>query len=186
MRLTFLCAAATASSRIGGFPTADEPLDEGGRRKAAGLRLRAPSASPILTSPSRSARETVEARGLAARIEPRLADQDFGGWAGRSLADVQRDAPDQLAAWIADPTAAPPAGETMAALVDRVGSWLAEQAADGPATLVVSHASVMRAALVHTLAIPAASALRIDIAPLATLTLSYRSVWRLQELRGPR
>jgi hypothetical protein len=28
----FLCAAGTRSSRIGGFPVLDEPLDEGGLR----------------------------------------------------------------------------------------------------------------------------------------------------------
>jgi len=181
-RLTFLCAAATASSRTGAFPCTGEPLDGGGRRKASDFD-RSPHADVVVSSPSRSAIETTGALGLEARIESCLADLDYGEWAGRSIADIQAKSPDQLGEWFADPTRAVPGGETMEHLLGRVGAWMDRQLGNVPATLIVSHASVMRAALAHALAIPLASALQIDIAPLATLDFSHNGRWRLQELR---
>ena len=181
-RLTFLCAAATASSRTGAFPCTGEPLDGGGRRKASDFD-RSRHADVVVSSPSRSAIETTGALGLDARIESCLADLDYGEWAGRSIADIQAKSPDQLGEWFADPTRAVPGGETMEHLLGRVGAWMDRQLGNVPATLIVSHASVMRAALAHALAIPLASALQIDIAPLATLDFSHNGRWRLQELR---
>jgi broad specificity phosphatase PhoE len=182
-RLTFLCAAATASSRTGAFPTIDDPLDDGGRRKAMAFDCRQHGVDLVVSSPSRSAVETADALGLAARIEPLVADLNFGAWAGRTLTDLAERAPDRLGEWLADPTRPVPDGESLDDLVRRVGGWIDDQADAGAATLIITHASVMRAALSHALAIPPAYAIRIDVAPLTTLRLSYNGQWRLQELR---
>jgi broad specificity phosphatase PhoE len=182
-RLTFLCASATASSRSGAFPNPDEPLDDGGLRKTRAFRLHGPEPDLVVTSPSRAAIDTAAATGLPAQIEPAIGDLDYGAWSGRALSDVEAlDAP-ALMNWLADPTGATPGGEEMTALIARVGAWLDRQADSDLVIVAVSHAAVMRAAIAHCLALPAASTLRIDIAPLAVLQFSFHRQWRLQELR---
>jgi broad specificity phosphatase PhoE len=183
-RLTFLCASATTSSRIGGFPAPDEPLDEGGLRKATAFRLRGAEPDLVVTSPSRAAIETAAAIGRTADIEPAIGDLGFGEWSGRALSDIETHDPSALLAWLADPTGATPGGETMAALISRVGAWLDAQAGSDRTILVIGHAAVMRAAIAHCLALPVAATMRIDIAPLASLRLSFHRQWRLQELRS--
>jgi broad specificity phosphatase PhoE len=183
--LIFLCAAATASSRIGAVPSDDESLDDGGRQKAAAIDRPRHAGGLIVSSLSRSAIETAAALGLAARTEPLLADLSFGTWAGRSISDLAQQYPGPLAEWLADPTQAMPGGEGMDELARRVGIWMDREAGSDATTLIISHASVMRAALSHALAMPLASAMRIDVAPLATLELSFNGQWRLQQLRRP-
>ena len=182
-RLTFLCASATASSRVGGFPAPDEPLDDGGARKAAAFRLRGARPDLVLSSPSKAARETADAIGIDATIEPCLADLGFGRWTGRTIAEIADREPSPLRRWFADPTAAPPGGESMRELVSRVGAWVDRHADDDRRLLVISHAAVMRAAIAHCLSAPIAAIMRIDVAPLTALALSFHGEWRLQELR---
>ncbi len=178
--LTFLCAGATASSRIGAFPSPDEPLDEGGARKVAAFRLRGAKPDQVMVSPSRAAAET--ARGFESAMEACLADLDFGDWTGRTLVDVEAVDAAGLRAWLADPGAATPGGESMGALVVRVGGWVDRLANADRTILAISHPAVLRAAIAHCLLVPLASAMRIDAAPLTTLRLSFHGHWRLQEL----
>jgi broad specificity phosphatase PhoE len=180
--VTFLCAGATASSRIGAFPAPDEPLDEGGARKAAAFRLNGPKPDIVVVSPSRAATETADALGFEAAQEPCLADLDFGDWSGRSLADVEAREGLALPAWLADPARALPGGESMAELVVRVGGWLDRHAGIDRTILGITHPAVMRAAIAHCLSMPVASVMRIDAAPLSALRLSFHGQWRLQEL----
>lgn len=182
IRLTLLCASATASSRIGAFPRPDEPLDEGGVRKAAVCRPGRVGHDLAFSGPSRSASETAAILELPVTIEPDLADRHFGDWSGRPLAEVEQADAAALMLWLADPSRPPPGGESMADLADRVGRWIDRQATGDRDILAISHASVMRAAIAHCLAISFSSVTRIDIAPLATVTLSFNREWRLQEL----
>jgi broad specificity phosphatase PhoE len=182
-RLTLLCASATASSRVGGFPSPDEPLDAGGARKAAALRLRGPMPAVVVSSPTQAAIETARILGHDALVEPLLGDLAYGDWSGRSLAAVGHADEALLAAWLADPTQPTPGGERPDALVARVASWMDRQAEDAPTMLAICHAAVMRAAVSHALAMPLGAAMRIDIAPLTAMILSHHGQWRLQEIR---
>jgi len=184
--ISFLCAAATASSRTAAFPTPGEPLDDGGARKAAAYRLQGPRPDCVVSSPSRAAIETAATIGLDARIEPALSDRAFGDWAGRTFGEIEASGEARLRAWLADPASASPGGERMAELADRVGAWLDLRAAGSRHWLVISHVAVMRAAIAHALALPVAATLAIDIAPLSTLELSYNGRWRFRELRRDR
>jgi broad specificity phosphatase PhoE len=75
-----------------------------------------------------------------------------------------------VAAWLADPDAVPHGGEPLTALLARVAGRLA--AADGEGhTVAVTHAAVVRAAVVVTLGAPAAGFWRIDVAPLTATVL---------------
>lgn len=184
-RLTMLCTGATASSRIGAFPSPDEPLDDGGARKVRAFRPIGRLPDLAVSSPCRAAIETLGLLGHQAQPEPLLADLDYGDWSGCLLAAVQETEPDRLTAWLSDPTQPTPGGEAPSALVARAGSWIDLYAGRANAIAAVCPAAVIRAALSHALAMPLAAAMRIDIAPLTTMVLSYHGQWRLQELRRP-
>jgi len=182
-RLILLCAGATASSRIGAFPSPDEPLDAGGAAKAASYRLPGAVPADVAASPSRAALETAGILGYDAHPEPLLADLDHGRWSGRSLEQVQGSAPERLGAWLSDPTQATPGGERPQDLVARVATWMDARADRSAPMLAVCPIAVMRAALSHALAMPLAATMRVDIAPLTAMILSHHGAWRLQELR---
>jgi broad specificity phosphatase PhoE len=169
-RLTLICHAATPATRAAAFPA-----DEGGEPAAHGLSAAlAPRLGRVdraFVSPARAARETAAALGLGATTEPALRDCDFGRWAGRRLADVQAADAAGVAAWLADAAAAPHGGEPLAAVFGRVAEWLAARAADRGHMVAVTHASVMRAAVLAVLDAPAGAFWRIDVAPLAIIEL---------------
>ncbi|GAA3102071.1 histidine phosphatase family protein [Streptosporangium carneum] len=175
-RLLLVCHASTPATARAAFP-GDEPLDGNGLRRAGAM---AP-----LTLPGRAVRaaelrcaQTAEALGLPAEPEPLLADCDYGRWSGRTLAEVEAAEPEALATWLTDPAAAPHGGESIVALLGRVAGWLA--GLEPGRTVAVTHAAVIRAAVVHTLGAPAQSFWRVDVAPLARVTLTGRGGrWRL-------
>lgn len=183
-RLALVCAGGTPSMRVGGFPDPAEPLDEGGRVKAGAIRLDGPNAVQIWSSPATAARETALALGLDAAPCEALRDIDYGAWTGLSFEAVQGIAPDDLAAWLAAPEQGVPAGETLAAVAQRVDPWLRSVEQSNQPVLAITHASVIRAAIASALSLPIAATLRIDIAPLSRTILSFNRGWRLQALGG--
>ena len=169
-RLKLLCHAATSAVRDAAFP-ADEPLDPQGLKKLATVSHRL-HADRYLTSPALRAVQTAEALGLDATIEVALRDSDYGKWTGLAFDEVQAQQPDAVAEWIRDPASAPHGGESVVALIARVSTWLeAQQAAPG-ITFAVTHASVIRAAIVGALQAEARSFWHIDVAPLSLTELS--------------
>ncbi|MCW1429928.1 histidine phosphatase family protein [Novosphingobium sp. JCM 18896] len=180
--LDLLCVAATPSSRTGGFAAPDEGLDEGGRRHAEKYRLEPRFRAEVLRGSARAAAETAQALGVTATIAPALDDADHGAWLGRSFAEIHAESPERLAAWLADPLAGAPGGETMAAVQARVGAWLDGIAPGDRPVCAITHPMVVRAALAHALALPLRATLAIDIVPLARVRLSFNGMWRLQGL----
>ena len=83
---------------------------------------------------------------LAFQTDARLAEMDFGAWEGQPWGHIPRAAFD---AWLADFADAPPGegGETVRALMARVGAAWDDWRASGADALWVTHAGVMRAAL---------------------------------------
>ena len=110
VRLTMICNGATAATRKGAFP-ADEPLEPRSLALAKAMRGTLRRADRVWTAPALRARQTAEALALEASVEPLLADQDHGRWAGRSFEEVQAEQPEGIAAWLTDPNAAPHGGE---------------------------------------------------------------------------
>lgn len=170
-RLKLLCHASTAAVRNAGFP-ADEDLDDHARRVLPGLAHNLHRADRCFTSPGLRARQTAEALNLKAEIEPALHECDYGRWAGRSLAEVQAQEPEALAQWLQAPDAAPHGGESLQDLLARVAQWLDAQNGEPGVTVVVTHASVIRAALLHALEAGPRSFWRIDVAPLSLARLN--------------
>jgi broad specificity phosphatase PhoE len=166
-RLTLVAHASTSATSGAVFPR-DEGLEPRGAAAAAAARL--PRATRAVCSPSRAAVETAEALGLAVTVDAAVADWHLGAWGGRALDDVAARHPGDVAAWLGDPDAAPHGGESLTALLARVREWLAGADADGHA-VAVTHAAVVRAAVVVTLGAPAAGFWRIDVAPLTATVL---------------
>ena len=174
-RLKLLCHASTSAVRTSTFP-ADEPLDDQGRQKLAAFLNSFPNSlrhgDRCFTSPALRARQTAEALGLAATVDLELRDCDYGQWTGRTFEEVQAQEPQAMADWIGNPDATPHGGESIAALIARVSSWLDTQSAAPGRVVAVTHASVIRAAIVCALKAPPRSFWHIDIAPLSLVRLS--------------
>ncbi|WP_308250015.1 histidine phosphatase family protein [Sphaerisporangium fuscum] len=199
VRIVMVCHGSTDALQQSAFPS-DEGLDARGRREAAGAghlfahfptlaSRRGESASPgtapprpaVLCGPSARCLQTASGLGLDATPDDGLRDCDFGRWAGRTLTDVQADDPDGLAAWLADPAAAPHGGESVIALIGRVATWLRARSDQGGRLLAITHPAVMRAAAVHAVGAPAEAFWNIDVEPLSQLSLTAHGArWRLR------
>lgn len=183
-RLDLLAHGASAATRAARFPD-DEALEASAVTALQVLRGRVRPYAHVMTSPARAALETAAALGLDAKIEMALSDCDYGRWRGLASKDVAKREPDQFAAWLGDPASAPHGGESFAALFERVGPWLTQALARGSTTLAITHASVVRAAIVNALGIGSSAFARIDVAPLALARLSgHAGRWNLVAL-GP-
>ena len=130
------------------------PLDATGRDQAVELAERAAAHgfSALWSSPLLRAKETAlivaERIGLSPREDARLMETDAGDWTDRSFAEVQLEAPQLFAAFLAgDPGFAFPGGESFAEQEVRVGAALEDVEAGELPALVVCHGMVIRAAL---------------------------------------
>lgn len=182
-RLTMLCHASTGAVRAAIFPR-DEPLEPRGHAQAAALSSHLGGVDVAWTSPSLRACQTAEALRLDAAVEPLLGDIDLGRWAGHSLAEIESREPDAVRAWTTQADAAPHGGESIDDLLERVAPWLDARARDGRRAVAVTHAAVMRAAIILAIGARPLSFWRIDIAPLCRVDLRAGSgVWRLRSIR---
>jgi broad specificity phosphatase PhoE len=119
----------------------------------------------------------------SAAVEPALRDCDYGRWRGLTPVEVEAREPEAVAMWLSDPGAAPHGGESVADLIGRVGAWLANPGRLEGATLAITHAAVLRAAVVCALGAPPSAYWRIDVAPLTLVRLSGRDGrWNLVSL----
>ena len=181
-RLDLLAHGASAAIRAARFPD-DEALEGSAVGAIEALRGPLRPYDRVLTAPARAARETAAALGLTADVDTALRDCNYGRWRGLPLKDVAAREPDGFAAWLNDPAAAPHGGESLTALIERAGAWLAQSLTQEGATLAVTHASFVRAAIVSALGAGSPAFWRIDVAPLMFARLSGRGGrWNLVTL----
>src|SRR5262245_6387881 len=133
----------------------DDPLTERGQWQARQLAhaFGPPALAAVYTSPltraSATALPIAEPHGLSIIPEPRLVEAAMGTWEGLRRAEIlARSADDAVhhSQWEADPTCAPPGGESLAAVQARVVACvrdLAERHA-GAAVVLVSHGGPMK------------------------------------------
>jgi broad specificity phosphatase PhoE len=163
----------------------DAPLDVRGRRQARLLAARLRDERPLrlLTSPRLRARQTAQAIatavGVAPRISAALDEIDYGDWSGRRFADLAADP--RWRRWNAErERACTPAGATIAGTQARVLGLLGalSRRFRGATLVLVTHAEIVRSALLHTLDAPAGDYRLIDVAP-ASLTVLHGHEGRL-------
>ena len=129
----------------------------------------------ILSSPIERCRETAapiaERLALGIDIDPDLIEVDCGDWTGKSFDEIRRDP--RWNAWNGERArAAIPGGDTMGAVRDRVMrvvDRLADQ--DREPVILVSHADVIKTALLTLLGSPLERHDRIVIDPASITTV---------------
>lgn len=145
----------------------------------------------ILTSPlTRCAdfgRALSRRLGIPLRLDPRLAEMDFGAWEGRTAADLMEEDGDALRRFWSDPmTHTPPGGESLPAFRDRVLSFWRDLTDPvrspgeghpslpgnpigpsgrkfGERVLVISHGGVIRVILCEVLGHPLERLLELEV-----------------------
>ncbi len=127
----------------------DLDLADSFEREADQVLRSLPAFSAIVSSPLRRCRKLADLIAdryqQSIRIEPRLAEMDFGRWEGVAWNDIPRGELDQ---WAEDfSQARPHGGESVSALKARVEDALADIRMRQAPTLIVTHAGVIRAAL---------------------------------------
>jgi broad specificity phosphatase PhoE len=183
-RLDLIAHGASGATRAARFPQ-DEPLETSAIAATTALRGRLRRYDRVLTSSARAALGTAEALGLEAEFEPALEDCYYARWRGLTVADLAAQDADGLAQWLSDPDATPHGGESLTALIGRVDVFLSDMLTSEGATLAITHASIVRAAIVTTLSAGPMAFWRIDVAPLSIARLSGREGrWNLVAL-GP-
>jgi ribonuclease H / adenosylcobalamin/alpha-ribazole phosphatase len=157
----------------------DVPLTDVGVQQAAAAAKRLASAGldVIVTSPLlrtvQTAQEVAAVTGAAVVTDDGFRETDFGAWEGLTFAEVRERWPAELAAWLADPEAAPPDGESFADVSTRVTAALHRVLADreGQRVLVVSHVTPIKTLVAAALLAPSAALFRmhLDVAALSEI-----------------
>lgn len=175
-RITLVAHAATAATRRGAFPV-DDDIEPDRQIPPAPLR-----AAAWLSGPERRCTQTAAALGWTPTVVPGLADLDAGRWTGRDLGELFAAEPHAVQQWMTDPDMPPPGGESLTALVERIGVVLDGQDWPDGRTLLVTSPLVVRAAISHLLRAPLLYS--IDIEPLSATTLTgHRGSWKLRALQ---
>lgn len=129
---------------------ADSPLSQSGQASLAGRVLPPPFAGyEILSSPLERCLATARALGIAdPRVEARLIETDWGGYEGRTLAELRAERGEELAVNESrglDFRA--PGGESPREVRARLATLLVERAAEGLPATAFTHRGVIRALL---------------------------------------
>ena len=181
IQLTLFAQSATAATRSVAF-AADDPLDVAGLEAAQRAAESIRRVDAAWSSPARAARETATALGLVAHEEPALREIDYGSWTGQPMDAIVQTDPAGFAAWLSDPFSVPHGGESIDRAVARTAQWMSSLDEETAARVVaVSHASIVRAAIVTALDAPLTAFWRIDVPPLCRASLQRRGrVWNLR------
>jgi len=184
-RVSLINHGATTATARAAFPL-DEELQDRSAISTVQAGSALPKAARLGTSPARRARQTADALGLRCSEAAPLRDLDCGRWAGRDVREIEKEEPAAVAAWLTDPEVAPHGGESIADVLRRVGGWLDGEAAIGGRTVAITHAAVIRVAIIHAIGAPLTSFWHLDIAPLTLADLRHDGArWTLRAFGQP-
>ena len=184
IRLVLVACAPTAATRRAAFPL-DEPLDDKGLADATTLASSLRKPDRALTSPALRARQTAAALGLDAVTADALRDLEYGGWAGATAAEIHARDAKGFAAWLQDAAATPHGREPVARLLARTRAWMRDLTKGDGRVIAVTHAPVIRAAIMAALDAPFAAFWRIDVPPLGRVSLNADGDrWRLRGIEN--
>ena len=157
----------------------DVPLTDTGIRQAtaAAKRLAGAGIDVIVTSPllraTRTAQEVAAVTGAPVVTDEGFRETDFGAWEGLTFAEVRERWPAEVTAWLADPEAAPPGGESFAEVSTRVTDALHRvlTGRDRQTVLIVSHVTPIKTLVAAALLAPPPALYRmhLDVAALCEI-----------------
>lgn len=142
----------------------DVGLDPVGEAQAAAVAAAVGPADRIVCSPLERTRRTAAAWGAAVEVDERWIELDYGSLDGTPLRDVDADL---WRRWRSDVGFAPPGGESLRSLGERVAAAcndLAEAARDGH-VVVVTHVSPIKAAAAWAMGVGIEVSWRMFVAP---------------------
>ena len=165
-------AEAMANPELRYLGSRDDPLTERGRRQAVRLAHAFASipVTAVYTSPLTRAVDTASAIAYGHRIpyiiDPRLAEGAMGTWEGLRRAEILSRSPEDAAhhrRWEAEPTCAPPGGESLADVQTRVVAFVQDLTTRhaGASAVVVSHVGPIKALLCAVMDVPLTAARRM-------------------------
>ncbi|WP_239127329.1 bifunctional RNase H/acid phosphatase [Asanoa siamensis] len=175
--------ALTSQGRYSG--RGNVPLSTVGEAQATAagvvVAARAPDVVAVVTSPLARCVSTAEAiatelgGGVPVRVEDDLIECDFGEWEGLTFAEVRSRWAAELDAWLADPSVAPPGGESFTAVATRARRATSMLMATYPssAVVVVSHVSPIKLILQDALAGGPGFLHRLYLDPAGVSTVDY-------------
>ncbi len=157
----------------------DVPLTDAGVQQAAAAAKRLASAGigAIVTSPLqravRTAQEVAAVTGVPVVTDEGLRETDFGAWEGLTFAEVRERWPAEMTAWLADPAVAPPGGESLTEVRQRVTAVLHRVLAERErqTVLIVSHVTPIKTLVAAALLapLPALFRMHLDVAALCEI-----------------
>ncbi|GAB2760191.1 bifunctional RNase H/acid phosphatase [Salinifilum aidingensis] len=109
--------------------------------------------APIVASPLVRTRQTADevaaATGGTCELRDGLVETDFGEWEGLTFAETSERYPELHGRWLGDPTVAPPGGESLEHVAERVSAACDDllQRYAGRTVVVVSHVTPIKALL---------------------------------------
>jgi ribonuclease H / adenosylcobalamin/alpha-ribazole phosphatase len=160
-------------------PKTDAPLTDTGVRQAvaAAKRLASAGIDAIVASPLqrtvRTAEEVAAVTGVPVLTDEGFRETDFGAWEGLTFAEVRERWPSELTTWLADPSVAPPGGESFDQVSERVTAALRRILAERAhqTVLIVSHVTPIKTLVAAALLAPPAALYRmhLDVAALCEI-----------------
>lgn len=162
--------------------SSDVPLTSHGlaqaRRLADAVYPLAPVA--VYSSPLSRARATAEAIAtrahLTVELQPGLREQAYGSWERLTADEARQRDPKRFAAWSAGQRIAPPAGEALSAVRQRVVACVCELAERhmGETVVLVAHVGPIKVLLCTALGLPLSGARRFWIDPASYSVVDWR------------
>jgi broad specificity phosphatase PhoE len=134
----------------------------------------------VYSSPLARARATAEAIAMRAHlmveILPGLREQFYGSWERLTADEARQRDPKRFAAWSAGQRIAPPAGESLSAVRQRVVACVDELATchPGQAVVLVAHVGPIKALLCTALGLPLSGVRRFWIDPASYSLVDWR------------
>lgn len=145
--------------------------------KMTGVATSDAGAAPIVTSPLVRTRQTADevaaATGGTCEVHDGLVETDFGEWEGLTFAETSERYSELHGRWLGDPTVAPPGGETLERVAERVSAACDDllQRYAGRTVVVVSHVTPIKAVLRRALDVGPAVFYRLHL-DLASLSVA--------------
>ena len=173
----------TPQKRFSGSGGTDPALSDVGQeqaRRVAEALARRGTIETILASPLTRTRQTAaavaERLGLDVTIEEGIKETDFGAWEGLTFGEVRERHPDDLTAWLADPSAHPTGGgesfaETAARIAATRDKLIAAHA--GRTVLLVTHVTPIKTFVQLALGAPLQSLFRMELSAASLSAVAY-------------